>query len=167
AARTLGLLPPSVGTSFATSTMRELATALDELADTGLPGDAPAVEAAGVADWVRPFAVDWTVAPLPAAAASGTGSAGVWTGVAREGHRWAAPVHDALLRANLGGGVLLCLRSDCDESDVGTMLAAARAALAVRGPARLVVLQHGCGATGLAKTLHLEAPRVATCVVEV
>ena len=60
---------------------------------------------------------------------------------------------------------LLCLPSDCDERHITLMLDAARAALAHAGPSRFVVVQDRRGAAGLAKTLHLEAPTVATCVV--
>jgi enediyne polyketide synthase len=167
AARALGLAPPAVGTSFATSTLRELAGALDDLRGTGSGGDGPeATSAAGVADWVRAFAVEWAEAPVPSTV-EGPAGAGEWSVFAADGHPWAEPVSEALRRTGLGGGVLLCLRRDCDETDVPLMLAAAHAALAGDGPTRFVAVQQGRGATGLAKTLHLEAPRVATCVLDV
>jgi enediyne polyketide synthase len=62
--------------------------------------------------------------------------------------------------------VLLCLPADCEEDQVELFLSAARDALAAPSGTRLVAVQHGRGAAGLAKTLHLEAPQVTTCVVD-
>ena len=58
-----------------------------------------------------------------------------------------------------------CLRADCGPEHAGLMLSAARAALAHPGPCRFVVAQDQRGASGLAKTLHLEAPAVPVTVV--
>jgi enediyne polyketide synthase len=185
AARVRGLPPPAVTSSFATSTLRQLARTLDELSDTGLPADAQRdTVVAGVAGWVRSFAVEWVTAAAPATApapatvaAQGVSPQGAsvqgvsalggdWRTFDPAGHPLAEPVARALSAAGLGGGVLLCLPADCERDQVPAMLAAAKAALATDGPTRFVVLQHGRGASGLAKTLHLEAPRVSTCILD-
>ena len=47
------------------------------------------------------------------------------------------------------------------------MLAAARAALARQAPAQFLLVQQGGGGAAFARTLHLEAPGLTTCVVDV
>ncbi|MFD6153506.1 SDR family NAD(P)-dependent oxidoreductase [Streptomyces sp. NPDC060243] len=187
AARELGIEAPATTSAFATSTLRELAGLLDELSDTELPRETGRPDAvAGVAPWVRAFAVDLVeaeppAAPSPAEPARGaalpdapplSGAAaprtapGEWTVLATDGHPLAEPLAERLRAAGLGGGVLLCLPTDCDEEHVALMLSAARAALAPSAPAaRFVAVGDRRGAAGLAKTLHLEAPSVATTVV--
>jgi enediyne polyketide synthase len=92
---------------------------------------------------------------------------GEWQLFASERHPIADTLHYALRRARLGDGVLLCLPRDADEGHVGLMIAAARAALSrsPATPARFVVVGDRRGAAGLAKTLHLEAPHLATTLV--
>jgi enediyne polyketide synthase len=169
AARALGLNPPSVTSSYATATLRELARTLDDLAGTELVTDATGpTAAAGVDGWVRTFAVNWDPADRPARLpAVSTGVTATWQSFTRMAHPLAEPLRDALAGAGIGDGTLLCLPADCDEDDVATMLAAAQAALRASGPTRFVVVQHGRGASGLAKSLHLEAPQIATLVIDV
>ena len=163
ASRELGLAAPMTTSTFATSTLAQLAEMLDQLSESALPTDQPATAAFGVAPWVRPFLVDWV--PTPAGSAAGPTGAGEWQVFATERHPLAAELRQALHAANLGSGVLLCLPHDCDESHVPLMLAAAKAALALPAPARFVVVGDRRGAAGLAKTLCLEAPTVATTVI--
>ncbi|MFH9862956.1 type I polyketide synthase [Streptomyces sp. NPDC017202] len=194
AARELGVEAIATTSAFATSTLSELATLLDELSGTALPSDADrATAAAGVAPWVRAFAVDLVEAE-PAAAPGRTRAAGPagasgqepaagpvsppgpagsaaggdapWTVFAPDRHPLAGPLAAALRDAGLGRGVLLCLPADCDDEHAALMLSAARAALHPTAPAaRFVAVGDRRGAAGLAKTLHLEAPAVATTVV--
>ena len=96
---------------------------------------------------------------------SGAGQ-GDWTGFAPDGHPLAEPLRLALRQAGIGDGVLLCLPADCESEHVELFLAAAHAALAAPTGTRFVVVQHGRGASGLAKTLHLEAPHVPTSVID-
>ena len=59
AARELGVSAPMVTSAFATATLADLAQALDELADTALPGDADAdLPPEGIGPWVRAFSVE-------------------------------------------------------------------------------------------------------------
>ncbi|MEU6405223.1 type I polyketide synthase [Streptomyces sp. NPDC046985] len=170
AARELGVDAPATTSAFATSTLAELAGLLDELSGTALPSDAgrPAA-AAGVAPWVRAFAVDLVATETPAApegAAAAADRDAHWSVFASDRHALADPLAAALRDAGLGGGVLLCLPADCDEEHAALMLSAARAALHPTAPAaRFVAVGDRRGAAGLAKTLHLEAPAVAATVV--
>ncbi|GAA2044155.1 type I polyketide synthase [Catenulispora yoronensis] len=191
ACRELGLVPPAATTAFATSTIAELAAMLEELGATAREDDRERPRAAtGVAPWVRAFAVDLVPAeagpPAPGAedetggagGSGGSGSTGVsgtatgtantsdeWRLFAPDRHPLATALHEALRRAGLGDGVLLCMPRSAGEDDVQMMLRAARAALAAADAVRFVVVGERRGAAALAKTLHLEAPSVVTTVV--
>ena len=164
AARDLGITAPMTASAFATSTLDELAAMLDELAGTAQAGDADRAGVAGVGPWVRAFSVDLIPTPVgpPVARAS---TDGAWKTFAPDGHPLAEALTYALRRAGLGHGVLLCLPRDCDESYTGLMLAAAREALAGPSGTRFVAVGDRRSAAGLAKTLHLESPGIATTVV--
>ncbi len=165
AARTMGVSAPMVTSNFATSTLADLAQALDELAATELPADGDAHAAPdGIAPWVRAFAVELAEAERPPATA---GAAGQWQVFASAGHPLSEGLAQALRSGSLGDGVLLCLPADCGAGHVGLMLSAAQAVLAHRGSCRFVVVQDQRGAAGLAKTLHLEMPAVPVTVVTV
>ena len=163
ASRELGLTAPMATSTFATSTLAQLAQMLDDLGESALASDEPATAPLGVAPWVRAFAIDKVAAQAgPGAGPTGSGD---WEMFASDRHPLAAELRQALRRADLGSGVVLCLPRDCDESHVGLMLSAARAVLALPAPARFVVVGDRRGAAGLAKTLHLETPTVATTVI--
>jgi enediyne polyketide synthase len=162
----LGLPPPLSPTDFADATITEIAQALDEqrlnpqlssrLEDSLLP--------AGVDSWIRSFKVHLVERPLSQRALQA--EQGSWEVVALPGH----PLADDLrmrLDAEGGSGVVVCLPKDCDEKIVGLLLAAARSVLSRTGKSRFVLVQHGNGAAAFARTLHLEAPHVTTCVVNV
>jgi len=165
AERGLTMLAPA--TSFATASLAELAEALDDaaaVAPLGQDTRRDAVEGAG--SWVRPFAVAWVPAPaLAARSAAGADESGSWLAFAPAGHPEAESLRCALAAAGIGDGVLICPSSGHDAAQAGILLAGARAAL--DGVRRCLVVQHGCGAAALAKTLHLEHPEIVTCVVNV
>jgi enediyne polyketide synthase len=164
AARELGVSAALVTSSFATSTLVDLAQLLDELASTELAGDAEAARAPdGVAPWVRAFAVELVTEPRGSRAAAD--AEGEWAVFASAGHPLGEALGAALRAARCGDGVLLCLPADCGKEHVGLMLDAARAALAHPGPCRFVAVQDQRGAAGLAKTLCLEAPAVPVTVI--
>jgi enediyne polyketide synthase len=165
ASRSLGITAPMATSNFATSTLAELAAMLDELADTSRgQSEQPRRDALGVAPWVRAFSVELVPTEVgPPAARSAAG--GDWQLFAPDRHPLGTALHYALRRAGLGDGVVLCLPRDCDEEHVGLMLAAARGALSLGGTPRFVVVGDRRGASGLAKTLHLEAPNVSVTVV--
>ncbi|MGW2248875.1 type I polyketide synthase [Kitasatospora sp. NPDC001660] len=162
--RALGLPALEATTGYATVRLGELADLIDGLARTAEDGAAPTAEVPGVAPWVRPFAVQYVEATLPATAA--TGANGRWTAFGTPGHPLAEPLRAALAEAGIGDGVLLCLPTESGPDDTELFLAAGRAAATAPAGTRLVVVQHRLGATGLAKTLHLEHPSVPTTVVE-
>jgi enediyne polyketide synthase len=162
ASRELGVTAPLATSATATSTLGELAAMLDELAATETAADsAGSLTAAGVGPWVRAFAVDHVPAQAGPAIESAPGS---WQLFASERHPLAEELVAELSRAALGDGVLLCLPENTDEEHTPLMLAAARAALA-QPDVRFVTVGSRRGAAGMAKTLHLEAPAVATTVV--
>ncbi|MBV9445838.1 MAG: SDR family NAD(P)-dependent oxidoreductase [Streptosporangiaceae bacterium] len=166
AAQQRGLATMAPVTSFATATVAELAQTLDELAVTAnLDDDGAGMAPEGAGPWIRPFAVDWVKAERPRQPSARI--PGKWTMLATDGHPLAKPLLRALDHAGIGGGVALCLPPDCGAQHIGLLLDAARTALAADGPQRLAVIQHGRGATALAKTLHLESPQVTTCVIDV
>ncbi|MFJ4611351.1 type I polyketide synthase [Streptomyces griseus] len=162
AAVQLGLTAAHVPTNFATATMAELAEALTTLAGTD-DGDAPAPVVAGAAAWARPFAVDLDEVLLPAPVSGGDN--GSWELFTAQDHPFAQDVRSALEKAAVGSGVLVCLPPDCSREQIEHALEGAKAALAGDRERRFVLVQHGRGAAGLAKTLHLEASHLRTTVV--
>jgi enediyne polyketide synthase len=161
AARQLGIAPSKTPANFATATVRELAEALEQVsriapgaAETGAP-------VAGAASWVRAFRVDLDEVPLPPRLEPEAD--GVWRGFG--GSPLAGPLRQALERANVGGGVLVCLPVGCGQSDLAPALRGAKAAIGRSSASRFVLVQHDRGAAGLAKTLRQEAPRLRVTVV--
>ncbi|MEV0678660.1 type I polyketide synthase [Actinosynnema sp. NPDC050436] len=140
--------------NFATVRLGELAALIDELASTAHEEEAPG-EVPGVAPWVRPFEVAHVARPRPDAEPAAPGE---WTVFARPDHPLAQPLRAALP----GDGVLLLP----EEGDPALSLAAARAVLAAAPGTRFAVVQGRLGASGLARSLHLEAPGVPVTVVE-
>ncbi|MBO3750574.1 SDR family NAD(P)-dependent oxidoreductase [Streptosporangiaceae bacterium NEAU-GS5] len=163
ATRELGVSAVQGPTAFATATVRELADALDELAATAHDGP-PVTLVEGAAAWARPFYLDLDELPRPPAA---TGPNGTWTLHAPAGQSSAEDLRKLLERSGVGSGVLVWLPKDCAEAQLSAALAGAvdATASAGRGETRFVLVQHGSGAAGLAKTLHLEAPQVRTTIV--
>ncbi|GAA2678300.1 MULTISPECIES: SDR family NAD(P)-dependent oxidoreductase [Actinosynnema] len=156
---TRGLGRPALETSpnFATARLGELADLIDELAATAHDGDRESGEAPGVAPWVRPFHVAHVRRPLRPVAVAEPGD---WTVHAPDGHRLTTHLTGALP----GDGVLLLLPPDGGPEHVGLALAAARDALATGR--RFVLAQGALGMSGLARTLHLEAPHLPVTVVD-
>ncbi|MFC4048507.1 SDR family NAD(P)-dependent oxidoreductase [Actinomadura syzygii] len=165
AARSLGVPVAQSPLNFATATIRELAETLEALA-AGAPDGAPPAVVEGAEAWARPFAVDLDEVPLRAASEPG-GEAGEWSLWADPGDVLAKPLRDALRSAGLGGGVLVCLPERCAEEHLALALEGAREALAGAPDGRFVLVQHGRGAAGLAKTLLQEAPKLRVTVVDV
>ena len=165
AARSLGLPAPLTPTDYATATVAAAAQALAELAQTGdgLP-EAPAVPA-GVDAWIRPFTVALVERPLPRR--QRPAAAGHWQVLGPPDHPLIAPLQQALAQASAGSGVVVCLPPEPDEGHLDLLLQGARAVAAEleTAPHFILVQQQG-GAAAFARTLHLEMPTVATCVVD-
>ncbi|PRX19390.1 enediyne polyketide synthase [Actinoplanes italicus] len=159
-----GIPPSQVPANYATATLGELAETLESLRDSDRPEDT-AAPVAGAAEWVRAWRIDLDERSAPAVAA--TGDRGSWQVHSPGGTPLAGQLKSALERARVGGGVLVWLPEDCSEADLAPALAGARAAATGSAADRFVLVQHGRGAAGLAKTLHLEAPHVRTTVVDI
>src|SRR5262249_3810848 len=137
---------------------------LESLASTGQDADtAAAPVVTGAAEWVRAFRVDLDPLPVPGRAA--VEEHGTWRVYARADHPLAEPLRQVLERGRVGDGVLVCLPEDCAEEDLQLALAGAHAAATGAPDGRFVLVQHGRGAAGIAKTLRLEAPHVRTTIV--
>ncbi|MBV2156607.1 type I polyketide synthase [Kitasatospora sp. SUK 42] len=165
--RALGRPVLSATTNFATVSLGELAELIDQLSETEQDGGTTGAEVPGVGPWVRPFAVEHVeAAAVPKPAAAPQPPAGEWPLFTTPGHPLAEPLRAALTRAGIGGGVLLCLPDECGGPETGLFLDAGHAVLAAPAGTRLVVVQHRHGASGFAKTLHLEHPGVPVTIVE-
>ncbi len=149
-------LPPT--TEFANATVGSLAAAL-AAADAGGDGS-PAIVPDGVSDWVRSFASELADSPPVAIA-----SACRWTVVIEEGHPLGAAIRDAFAGDDGEQAILICLPPDPDAADAAWLLRAGQRVLA-EGVRRCAFLQHGGGACGFAKTLHLEHGRADVCVID-
>jgi enediyne polyketide synthase len=152
-------------TNFAMATVRELAEALDSIAATvGDAGSAAAPVVAGAAPWTRAWRIDLDEA-RPAARVA-TEEDGEWHVYAPQDHPLAPSLTDALRRARVGGGVLVCLPKNAGEDDLWPAFAGAKQALSGEPGSRFVLVGHGRGAAGMARTLRLEAPRLRVTVLD-
>ncbi|MBN6055269.1 SDR family NAD(P)-dependent oxidoreductase, partial [Nonomuraea sp. RK-328] len=167
AMRRLGLSEPAAPTGYATATLGQVAETLEQLVATG---QAPAEDAEtaaarivppGVAPWVHGFAVARRESGPPSRTAPR--SPGAWRVVG--GHPAAEGLRAALEEAEAGAGVLAVLPSGPDAERLAVLRAAADAVLADKDVTRCAIVQERPGGAGFAKTLHLEAPWVATTVV--
>jgi enediyne polyketide synthase len=164
--RQLGLPTLEATTNFATVTLGELAQLIDELADSAQGGDGNRggnAEVDGVAQWVRPWSVDYLPARAPRVSV-GTGPVGSWQVFAPAGHPLAERLRVALAEAGIGDGVLLCL-PDNGEQHVELFLTAGQTAVTQPEGNRFVVVQGKYGASGLTRTAFLEASGVATTLL--
>lgn len=178
AARVLDLQAFIAPTEFADASVAEIAQALEDLAKTGNSRDADGgLPPAGVDTWIRTFAVELVDKPLPKATQRrfaqrpDVPTAGEWV-------VFSAPEADPIfvdgLRKGLdrragAGGVVVCLPPIVDEHHLSLLLEAAHTVLGQRDKdgVGFVMVQHGEGAAGLARTLYLEAPKITTLVVNV
>ena len=188
-------LPRVVGlTDFANASVVEMARALEELQRTGgtVRADDKKRPPAGVGAWIESFTMELVEAKRPAlhgrskklgakisgrnghsdhgekkssADLNGNGAAD-WQVFAPARHPLAAALRKKLARVE-GGGVLVCLPPNPNEDHLGLLLEAARAAMAMKSHPRFVLVQHGWGGAGFARTLHLETPGLITCIVNV
>jgi enediyne polyketide synthase len=187
-ARALGLEPPIWPTEAANATIAEVAEALEQLA--GNAATAPSVRTEsldGIAAWTRPFTVELAECPrvsgIPARRdvppANGTRSVPdthTWKIIAAENDPLLASLPPLLDRDAPGGGVAVCLPpcslprtlwvAPCSML-IDLLLDSARELFKNAGRKRFLLVQHGGGAAGFARTLHLERPEMTVCVVDV
>lgn len=167
AARRLDLPPPPAPTYYANATLSEIASALEAAAHTrGATGAADEeAQPSGVDEWVREFSVEFVERALPRR--EGPSETGDWRVLAPPDHPLRASVQKSFERSSMGRGIVVLLPPEPDESHIGLLLDGARAALKGGDDFRFVLVEHGGGAASFARTLHLEAKNLNTCVVDV
>ena len=174
AARRLGLARIVALNEFADASVGQVAQTLDELGRAGAAGrkEDRQRRPQGVDTWIRSFEVGLMEARRPtrravtASASPGRSEPGGWRMIAPENHPWAGPLEKRLTAAG-GSGVVLLLPEQTGEAQIPLLLDAARAVAAMPTEPRFVLVQHGWGGSGFARTLHLETPGLTTCVVNV
>ncbi len=191
AARSLGLPPPVLPMNYANARVAEIAQALEDMAEGGVPTPADSKEQppSGVGAWIRAFTVELVERPLPRHQA--TSVSGIWKVIAPDDYPLKVTLQEALTHlgrggtpsavgtpsagdalfvehvAQAGGGVVVCVPPGSDERRVGLLLAGARAVLTGGVATRFVLVQNGGSGAAFARTLHLEVPGMTTCVVDV
>lgn len=164
--KVLGRPAMAATTNFATVRLGELAELIDQLAEDVSGAEPTTGEVPGVEPWVRAFAVEHVDAPAQPADPAHAAQRAQWTVFGPPDHPLSTPLAEGLARAGIGAGVLLCLPADCGHDEVGLMLEAGQAVLAAPAGTRFVVVNHGLGAAGLAKTVRLEDPSTPVTLVE-
>lgn len=181
AARRLGL-PALIGiTDFATATVGGVAAALLDLKRRGVTlADEKGRVPVGVDSWVRAFVLEWIPAVRPDFQSIESGpprkvapggvrapsrSVGSWQVFGDSHHPLMSGLQEAITCWE-GNGIITCLPMNADESHIGLLLDSSKIALAQRVE-RFVLVQHGRGAGSFVRTLHLEAPDIHTCTVDV
>lgn len=169
AARRLGLPRPVSPTDFADARVSEIAEAFDEQAKFGRANVAIDVAEipSSIDSWVKAFNVELVEQVRPynrSHSADDTG--GRWKVLGSSGDQFAELLRQKFSLPETGGGVAVCLPPGPDETVIAQLLSAARLALSEKNP-RFLLVQRGFSAAAFARTLHLEAPNVVTCVVNV
>ncbi|HEV2763827.1 MAG TPA: SDR family oxidoreductase, partial [Pyrinomonadaceae bacterium] len=119
----------------------------------------------GVAEWVRAFSVELIEGALPSR--KRPVGPGEWRVFAPADHPFGEELRAAFARLDAGRGVVVALPPAPDERHVPLLLEASHAALAGGEGFRFVLAQQEGGAASFARTLHLEAKNLLTCVVDV
>lgn len=167
AATCLGLPRPVSATDYADVTVAEVAEALATqlLVGHGAQSAEDDLFPAGIDSWIRPFTIDLIEKPLLQRQA--TAPSGKWNVLAAPQH----PLADLLRRAfedlGAGSGTVVCLPRNSDERQISLLLEGAREVLGNKEGGKFVLVQHEGGAAAFARTLHQEAQRIDTCVVNV
>ena len=172
ATRRLGAQPSKALAAYADATVADVATALAELPPPSADDvdDADRDLLAGVDTWVRAFTVELVEHPLPTARppVPGATTDARWTVLAHPANLLADVLVTRLAALGASPGVVVCLSPEPDASDVRRLLEGARRARAMDAiGAHFVLVQHGGGGAAFARTLHLELPAIATCVIDV
>jgi len=170
AARRLNLPPPTAPTHYANATLSEIAKALEAAARAGnADGNSDSdAQLTGVDEWVREFSVEYVERPLPRR--DGPSETGDWRILAPPDHPLKEAVQRSFAHSGAGRGIVVLLPHEPDESHIGLLLDGAREALKGQDNFRFVLVQHSGhrgGAASFARTVHLEAKNLNTCVVDV
>ncbi len=167
AARHLDLPPPPAPTHYANATLSEIAKAMEAAARAGgADGDSDAeAHPTGIDEWVREFSVEFVERALPRR--EGPSEAGDWRILAPPDHPLKVAVERSFAQSGAGRGIVVLLPPEPDESHVDLLLDGAREALKGGDDFRFVLVEYAGGAASFARTLHLEAKNLNTCVVVV
>lgn len=167
AARVLGVLPPVAPTEYADATVAEIAQALEELKQSGgtIELEEQMRTPSGVDSWIRAFQVEYIEKALAHSQSRLPGQS-AWKVLAPPEYPFAEDLKKACIL--LGGeGVLVCLPPHPDEQHLPLLLQGAREVLNRERACHFVLVQHGSGGAGIARTLYLEAPKQTVCVVDI
>ena len=167
AARRIDLPPPPAPTNYANATLSEIATALEAAArahHTDGDSDAEAFPS-GVDEWVREFSVELVERSLTRH--DGSTEPNEWRILAPPDHPLKIAVQESFARSGAGRGVVVLLPPEPDEIHIDLLLDGAHEALKAGDDFRFVLVEHGGGAASFARTLHLEAKNLNTCVIVV
>jgi enediyne polyketide synthase len=164
AARHLGLPPPISPTDYSNARVVDVARALEELARTGSSSRKNDQFPAGIDQWTRCFEI--TLVEQPRSSRSLLSGESDWKLFAYPHDAFADKLSQAF-RSCPGTGVVVSLPAEVDESHIGLLLDGARDAISNKRARTFVLVQRGRGASSFARTLHLEAPWLTTCVVNV
>jgi enediyne polyketide synthase len=164
AARHLNLPPPPAPTHYANATLSEIAKALAAAARTGSVDDDSDAESqpTGIDEWVREFSVEFVERALPRR--EGPSGPGDWTILAPPDHPLKAAVQSSFANSGAGRGIVVLLPGETGDSHIDLLLDGARQALKGGDDFRFVLVG---SAASFARTLHLEAKNLNTCVVDV
>src|SRR5712692_2887307 len=167
AARVVGILPPVAPTEYADATTAEIAQALEELKQSGgtIELEEHMRSPSGVDSWIRVFQVEYVEKPL-VRSQSRLPSQSAWKVLAPSEYPFAEDLKKACALLE-GEGVLVCLPPQPDERHLPLLLQGAHELLSRESACHFVLVQHGGGGAGIARTLYLEAPKQAVCVVDV
>jgi enediyne polyketide synthase len=160
AASQLSLPAPATPTEFTNATLAETAGVLE-----GLRAQAPETPTEkyppGVDSWIRVLGIELVEKPLHRAPAKSHGN---WEVVGAESH-----FHDLLreeFQSVSGTGMICCVPGELNEEAAAFLVRSAQTALRQK-LSQIVFVQHTGGAGALARTLHLENPRLKVAVVNV
>ncbi len=165
--RNCGLRPPISPTDYADTTIAQAAQILQDQINTAGAGDLEEGQRlpSGIDSWVRTFTSEMVERPLPRRA--GRVTAGASKVFADPDHPLAEPLRLALDSWDGGSAFVVCLPSQPDQHHVDLLMQGVRAVLDAPAPRKFVLVQHRGGGASLAKTLHLEAEELTTCVIDV
>jgi enediyne polyketide synthase len=169
AVRRLGLPPPRNPTRYATSTVGQIARALEELKRSGSTAATPTTAEIpqGIDAWIRAFTIEWISQSLSGVKSAVPIRTGPWQVLGPGEHALVEKLRNAFARVEWGGGVVVVLPAEPNRDYIGLLLDGAHQALARSGEARFVVVHQGGAPAGFAKTLYLEAPHITPCVIDI
>lgn len=164
AARLLNLPRPVSPTDFADASLASVSEAFEQqrrLGTVSTSDDDRVPE--GVDSWVRAFAVELVQRPLRDL--KSPTRKGQWEVITFTEDSFSESLQHKFAACESDGGIVVCLPPDPDEAIVSRLLEAGKSVIGKREPTKFVLVQGRKGAAAFARSLHLEAPNVTTCVV--